>query len=248
MKLRNLYLHGDLAKVYGKKHRVFANTFRDALRIVDCNHPGFLRRVIRGNWHCLRGDRTMKRSHEMAEHHVGMPISGDFHLVPVATGGKGRTGKIIFSIIIGGALLATGIGGALGAAALPGTGASLGLGFGLGASSGFLGLSYGTIALMGAGILLGGLNMLLTPTPKDSHADQKKTSFTFDGPVNAGDEGLAIPILYGELIVGGVTIASDIRSGQPASVSGGGGIGGGGTTVGRTIGGGTGSFSHSSSV
>jgi hypothetical protein len=44
----HLHLYGALAKLYGKKHKVYASTFRDALKIVECNHPGFLRRVNRG--------------------------------------------------------------------------------------------------------------------------------------------------------------------------------------------------------
>jgi predicted phage tail protein len=185
----------------------------------------------------------------MYEHHVLMPLNGDFHLVPVATGGKGRTGKIIFSIIIGGALLATGIGGALGAFGGVASGATLGAG--LGTSIGFMGISYGTVALMGAGLLLGGLSMLLTPTPKTDNSERKQTSFTFDGPVNTNDEGSAIPLLYGELIVGGVTIASDIRNGLASTGTGGtggkGSTGTGGTGAitgdsGVTVGGGSTGF------
>jgi predicted phage tail protein len=154
------------------------------------------------------------RASQIYQHQVGVPRSrGEWHLVPAMAGGKNSsTGKIIFSIIIGGALLATGIGGALDAAALPGTGASLGLSFGLGASSGFLGLSYGTIALMGAGFLLGGLNMLIAPTPKTSSADKKPTSFAFDGPGEIDDEGGPVPILLGEAIIGGVRVASALTS------------------------------------
>ena len=222
---RNLYLHGPLAKVYGPKHKVYAASFKDALRIVDCNHPGFLRRISRGNWHCLRGDRTIKRSIQMEEHHILMPTTGDYHLVPVATGGKGRTGKIVLTIVIGGALLATGIGGALGA---------FGGAAGFGASTGFLGLTYGTVALMGAGLLLGGLSMLLTPVPKDRNSpgdkDNAPTSFTFDGPVNVLEEGSAVPCLYGELIVGGVAIASDVRSGIGTSTGGSASVPGTGTS------------------
>lgn len=224
--LRTLHLHGDLAKTYGKRHRVFAETFHDALRIVDCNHPGFLRRIGRGNWHCLRGDRTLKRSFEMYPHHVVLPISGDLHLVPAVAGGKSRGTKIIFSIVIGGALLATGIGGALGAFGAAGAG--------LGTGIGFMGITYGTVALMGASILLGGLSMLLTPVPKDTNtADRKQDSFTFSGPVNAGDEGTSIPLPYGELIVGGVTVASDINNGDSGNV--GSAVGGG---AGASVGGG----------
>jgi predicted phage tail protein len=210
MNLRTLHLYGELAKTYGKRHRVCAGSFHDAIRVVDCNHPGFLRRVSRGNWHCLRGDKTLKRSFEMYPHHVMIPVGGDLHLLPAVSGGKSQTLKIILTVVIGGALLATGIGGALGAF---GAGAT-----GLGLAGTGLSISFGTMALMGAGILLGGLQMLLTPVPKDtSRNGQQQDTWSFDGPQNVSDEGVSVPLVYGELIVGGVTIASDISNGNPAT-------------------------------
>lgn len=162
----------------------------------------------RASFHCLYGSPELEEAEELAEHQVFLPRSqGDFHLVPAMEGGKGRTGKVIFSIVVGGALLATGIGGAVAA----GSGGLTGAAFG--ASTGFLGLSYGTVALMGAGMLLGGINQLLTPTPKVNSEEQKTTSFTFDGPGGVTDEGGPIPLVYGEVITGGVTIASSIIDG-----------------------------------
>jgi predicted phage tail protein len=150
----------------------------------------------------------MKHSREMYPHHIELPLQGDFHLIPVAAGGKSRSTKIIFSIVVGGVLLATGIGGALGAFGAV-TGGLMG---GFAATTGFLGITYGTVALMGAGLLLGGLSMLLTPAPKITSEDQKATSFTFDAPANAIDEGSPVPLVYGLVIAGTATIASDIRS------------------------------------
>lgn len=231
---RTLHLYGDLAKRFGKTHKVCVETLSEAIRIVECNHPGFLRRVRNGQFHCLRGDKTLKRSTEMHPHQTVIPSRGDLHLIPVASGAKSRGLKIVFSIVVGGALLATGIGGALGAF---GAGAT-----GLGVAGTSLAISFTTLSLMGAGILLGGLSMLLAPTPK-GEGERKQTSFTFDAPVNAGDEGGPVPLLYGELIVGSVTIASDIRTGYGSFNGGTTGytkFGSGGT--GTTVGGGTGTF------
>jgi predicted phage tail protein len=239
MTLRTLHLYGDLAKKYGKNHRVAAGSLHEAVRIVECNHPGFLLRVRRGTFHCLHGDKTLKRSTEMMEHQVVLPrATGDFHLIPVAAGAKSRTGKIIFSIVVGGALLATGIGGAVAGGAFAAGGATTTAAFG---ASAFMGISYGTVALMGASIFLGGLSMLLTPAPKVNSENQKPTSFTFSGPVNAGDEGSAIPLVYGHIITGSVTIASDIRSGYGSMAYGSGGDGGGG---GMNYGGGFGAYDY----
>ena len=241
MTLRTLHLYGDLAKTYGKKHTVASAVMVEALRIVDCNHPGFLRRVHRGQFHCLRGAKTLKGSSEMHPHHVIIPVEGDLHLIPVATGAKSRTAKIIFSVIVGGALLATGIGGALAPLASGG-----GFGGGAVALGVHLGVTYGTVALMGAGLLLGGISMLLTPVPKDP-GERKPTSFTFDGPLNAGNEGGPIPLLYGELIVGGVTIASDISS-SASGYNAGGTATGGILTSGMNIGGTRSNFSYVNTV
>lgn len=210
--LRKLHLYGTLADRYGEEHEVAAMTLPEAIRIVECNHPGFMRVVRHGKWHCARGD-VLDSAVDLGAHahHLYTPSGGgDFHLVPAMEGAKSQTVKTIFTIVIGGALLATGVGGALAAAALPGTGASLGLGFGMGMSSGILGLSYGTITLLGAGFLLGGISMLLAPTPQTDTAERKPTAFSFDGPANVSDEGGAIPIVIGEIITGTVTVASSV--------------------------------------
>jgi predicted phage tail protein len=255
--LTKLHLYGSLAERYGPEHNIPVGVaILDAVRIVECNHPGFLREVQRGQFHVAIGDGRVgyndneielqgSRAVEIHQHQICVPrSSGEWHLIPALTGEKSRTAKIIFSVIIGGALLATGIGGALGAAALPGTGASLGLGMGLGATSGFLGLSYGTIALMGAGFLLGGLNQLLAPTPKTNAADKKPTSFAFDGPGEIDNEGTAVPILCGEAIIGGVRIASSLRSygANPTALPIGGSTSGSGNGIGTPNGFGAGSF------
>lgn len=228
MEARTLHLHGALATTYGPTHEVVASSLPDALRIVDCNHPGFLSRVRVGSFHCLHGSDALEESQELAEHQVLLPrATGDFHLVPVAEGGKGRTGKMIFSIVVGGALLATGIGGA----AIFGTGST-----GLFVAGTSIGLSFGSLALMGGAMLLGGISQLLTPSPKTDTTDRKPTSFTFSGPGSVDDEGGPIPLIYGEVVTGGVAIASSLLDGygsttheSPGLKGFGGGVTSGGT-------------------
>jgi predicted phage tail protein len=230
---RNLHLHGSLAEQFGAVHEVVAGSLPDALRIVNCNHPGFLQRIRRGSFHCLHGSPVIDDAAEIAEHHLFLPRqTGDFHLVPAAEGAKGRTGKMIFSLVVGGALLATGIGGA----AFGTFAGKMGfMGQALGASTGFLGLSYGTVALIGGAMMLGGLSQLLTPTPTVDSGDSKPTSFTFGGPSQVNEEGGPIPLIYGEVVTSGVTIASSIRDGygstSPYDPFG----GGGGVTTGGGV-------------
>jgi len=243
MALRKLHLYGPLADQFGTVHEVAAATISDALRIVECNHPGFGIKVKRGGYHCAIGDgrvdysetentievaRGTSSAEEIDPHALFLPRSkGDFHLVPALTGAKGRTFKTVFSIVVGGALLFTGVGGAAGVSAIAG-GSGVG-GTVAAVGSGVLGLSAGTTALLGAGLFLGGLNSLLAPTPQTNVEDESPTSFSFSGPSERSDEGGAIPILIGELIIGHTTIASSIEST---------GTGGGSYTYGGVSGGG----------
>lgn len=216
--LRKLYLYGSLAQTYGAEHEVAADSLPAALRIADCNYPGLLNRIQRGQFHCLHGGADIEEATELHEHQVTLPRArGDFHLVPVAEGAKGRSGKIIFQIVVGGALLATGVGGALGAF---GTAASQAGVTGFAASTGFLGLTYGTTALMGAALFLGGISQLLTPVPKVGSDERDPTAFTFGGPAQVNTEGGAVPLAYGEVIWSGITVAASIKNGYGGSYGG----------------------------
>lgn len=225
--LRTLHLYGDLGDRFGREHRVAAATIGDAIRVVDCNEQGFALAMRRRKFHVAHGDGRISygstrialgqsKAQEVQPHQYAVPrASGDWHLVPALEGSKGRGFKTVFSIVVGGALLATGIGGALGAfgqIAANGAGAAGSLGAGLATSTGFLGLSYGTVALMGASMFLGGINMLLAPTPKADTADRKPTAFGFDGPSETDDEGGPIPIIIGEVLTGPVRAASAITT------------------------------------
>ena len=213
MTARKLHLYGTLAERYGAVHEVACGTVSEAVRIVDCNHVGFCRDIRKMKFHIATGP-SLDDCEEMPEHQLFIPRStgGDWHLVPAIEGAKGKTGKIIFSIIVGGALLATGIGGAaFGAFGAAGSATAA-------TATGFLGLSYGTVALMGAGIFLGGLNMLLMPTPQTDTSEKKPTSFSFDGPGEVDDEGGPIHIIIGEVITGGIRIASSVESTQSGTL------------------------------
>ena len=133
------------------------------------------------------------------------PIS----FVPVVAG-AGAVGRIIAGIaLIALAIALPGIGlaaGAKGAAVIFGTTfSSISLGIG------FAGLS----------LVLGGVAQLLTPTPKvpqgaDNQDDPRK-SYSFSGIQNTSRQGVPVPIVYGETIVGSVVISAGIDTVQVAA-------------------------------
>jgi predicted phage tail protein len=146
------------------------------------------------------------KAQQLYLHQINVPRSrGEWHMIPAMSGASKGTMKIIFDVVVGGALLATGIGGALGAF---GAGAT-----GLGVAGTSLSMSFTTMALMGTGLLLGGLNMLMSPTPKSNTANNTPTSFSFGGPSETDAEGGPVPLLLGgPIMVSGVRIGSSLTS------------------------------------
>jgi predicted phage tail protein len=69
--------------------------------------------------------------------------------------------------------------------------------------------------------LLGGVAQLLTPTPKvpqgaDKQDDPRK-SYSFSGIQNTSRQGVPVPIVYGETLVGSVVISAGIDTVQVAA-------------------------------
>jgi predicted phage tail protein len=66
--------------------------------------------------------------------------------------------------------------------------------------------------------VLGGVAQLLTPVPKmaagkDSDKDPRK-SYSFSGIQNVSRQGVPVPVIYGETIVGSVVISAAIDISQ----------------------------------
>jgi predicted phage tail protein len=124
------------------------------------------------------------------------PIS----FVPVVSG-AGAFGRILAGIAIIAFAIVT-----AGAGLIPG----LGLGFGASTAIG--------IGLTGLSLVIGGVAQLLTPTPRvaqgaDTQDDPRK-SYSFSGIQNTSRQGVPVPIVYGETVVGSVVISAGIDTVQ----------------------------------
>jgi predicted phage tail protein len=106
----------------------------------------------------------------------------EIHLVPAIYGGKkGGLFKIIIgTIIVAAALVATG--GAFGGFIAAGGGLT----------------AAGTVAFLGATLILGGLMELLSPAPKADVGDKQEGSKYLGAPGNTVKAGTRIPLIYGE--------------------------------------------------
>ena len=191
--LRKIKLYGALAKFIG--HRVLeadVATAAEAVRFLVANWPDVERHMADQHYRVSIG--TYDLDPEELHHPAGAaPIS----FVPVISG-AGAVGRIIAGV----ALLAAAI-------FIPGFAAWAGP------------TAYALIIGVGSSLVLGGVAQLLTPTPKvaqglDSQDDPRK-SYSFSGIQNTSRQGVPVPIVYGETVVGSVVISAGIDTVQVAA-------------------------------
>lgn len=219
--LRKIKVYGALAKFL--KRRVFkadvANP-AEAVRFLLANYPAVRQHMSDQYYKVLVSDRPLDIGDEPEQLHLPVGETEDIRIIPVMAGAGGSTGQILAGIGLIAAAIVLG----------PAAGGFLGLGAGLGGATGAgaavsLGLVGGgfasAIGFLGASLVIGGVSQLLTPVPKvatgtDSEQDPRK-SYSFSGIQNVSRQGVPVPIVYGETIVGSVTISSAILTDDPES-------------------------------
>jgi len=192
--LRKIKLYGKLAKFIG--HRVLeadVATAAEAVRFLLANWPELEAHMSDQHYRVSVG--TYDLIAEELHHPAGAaPIS----FVPVVAGAGGE-----WNIIAGVALIA------LSFLIIP-----------LGIAAAGSGIAT-AVGLAGASLLLGGVAQLLTPTPEvpqgiDQQDDPRK-SYSFSGIQNTSRQGVPVPIVYGETLVGSVVISAGIDTVQVAA-------------------------------
>jgi predicted phage tail protein len=188
--LRKIKLYGKLAKFVG--HRILeadVATAAEAVRFLVANWPELERHMADQHYRVSVGsyDLDLEELHDPAGQQ-------EIKIVPVMAG-AGAVGRIIAGV----ALVAFSL-------LLPGVGAVIG------------GALMTKIGLLGGALILTGVAQLLTPTPKiptgpDTQNDPRK-SYSFSGIQNTSRQGVPVPIVYGETIVGSVVISAGIDTVQ----------------------------------
>jgi predicted phage tail protein len=201
--LRKIKLYGKLAKFIG--HRVLeadVATAAEAVRFLLANWPELEAHMSDQHYRVSIG--TYDIDLEELHHPAGAaPIS----FVPVVAG-AGAVGRILAGV----ALIAL--------AFIPGIGTATAAAIAAGAKAGLTVVGTALFGL-GASLALGGVAQLLTPTPKvpqgaDKQDDPRK-SYSFSGIQNTSRQGVPVPIVYGETIVGSVVISAGIDTVQVAA-------------------------------
>jgi predicted phage tail protein len=216
---RDIYLYGVAGELHGSHFRLDVASPAEAIRALMTLRPGLRRQLRDGMWRVVVGPPRLRNAitAEMLNMNAGaQPI----HIVPAAPPRGGGSGKSIGAIIvgvvlIGAAVVATGGLAAAFATPLIGTG---------------MGLTYGSVVLLGASMILSGVSGLLAqpPTPDantEMAAPTDRPSFLFNGVTNNSQQGGPVPLVFGTHLVGSVVVnaglnAEDIPTGESASAPG----------------------------
>lgn len=196
--LRKIRVYGRLAKFLGQ--RVFeadVASAAEAVRFLVVNFPQLEKHMADQHYRVSVGsyDLTLDELHDPAGQQ-------EIKVVPVLTG-AGATGRIIAGVALIALSLLFAPGAALASAAFTLGPAAVSIGVGIGVS-----------------LVLGGVAQLLTPTPKintpgtpQDNNDPRK-SYSFSGIQQTSRQGVPVPIVYGETLVGSVVISAGIDTVQ----------------------------------
>lgn len=210
---KEVRVYGPLAKFVGFR-RIMAEVSNaaEAVRMLIANFPGLEQHMIEHDY------KVVVDRYEADVEEIGFPASQTIQIIPVVGGAGGGVGKVIAGIaLVAGAII-------LG----PAVGGFFGLGAGLATSgagivSAGVAIAAGTIGL---GLIGLGVAQMLTPTPKlnatgqgfarqgatssEGTAQDPQDSYSFSGIQNTSKQGVPVPLIYGETVVGSIVISAGI--------------------------------------
>lgn len=196
--LTTIRLYGQLAKFL--KRRVFraaVSTPAEAVRALLVNFPELEEHMVKQHYQVSIGETTIDK--DELRNPLGQQ---EIKIVPVMAG-AGEVGQVIagIALVVASIFLAPIIAPILGAALAGGIATIAG---GIGAS-----------------LVLGGVSQMLAPTPtmgsygttdqwsssgRDAETDPRR-SYSFSGVQNVSRQGVSVPIVFGEALVGSVVIS-----------------------------------------
>lgn len=204
--LRTIRIYGALARFLKRKvFRAQVANAAEAVRFLLANFPQVEKHMADQYYEVRVGSRALQLGNDPSELHLPTGQREVISIIPVIAGAGGGTGKILAGIgLIAAAILIAPAGaGFLG----------LGAGFVAGATAAAVSTVVGTI---GVSLALGGVAQLLTPTPRlksggsasEGDYTDPKRSYSFSGVQNVSRQGVPVPVVYGEVIVGSIVVSA----------------------------------------
>lgn len=189
--MTRILLSGSLAKACGREHfkKLETGTAREAFGALKHTVPGF-EDFIRDS--ARRGQRyaIFRNRENVTEDRFALSGTTEIRIVPVIAGSKNGG---LFQTVVGIVLIAVGV---VVSFISGGTASPLGAG----------------LISMGIAMTIGGVVQMLSPTPKtgsqeDQASSENKPSYLFNGAFNSTQQGLPVPVVYGQMLVGSSVVA-----------------------------------------
>ncbi|MGQ7245509.1 hypothetical protein ACUN9V_18875 [Salinicola sp. V024] len=191
--MREIHLHGSLGDRFGGPFSLEVRDPAEAVRALSCQIDGFKDALLEGQWQVIRGSLDGGAEDDADTLELALGAKRELHILPSIGGAKSGAGKAILGVAMVGAAFATG------GLSLAGTAA--------------LGISSSTLAIAGGALALTGVSTMLASTAQTGSYENsanvdERPSFLFDGPVNNSAQGLAVPVIYGEINTGSIVASA----------------------------------------
>lgn len=188
----NVHLHGSLKQKFGELYQLDIIDAAEAIRALSVQLSGFETAIRDGSWHVVRGNSSLDES----SLNIKFGSESELHIMPAIAGSGSGTGKTILGAALIGASFFVPAAGVAGIAALSG----------------------GAVAVAGASLVLSGISTSLATQNTADYESQvspdERASFLFDGPVNRAAQGIAVPIIIGEVKTGSVVVSAGLSTEQ----------------------------------
>jgi predicted phage tail protein len=201
----NVQLHGLLAEEFGADSiEIYAKHIKDVFAGLSSRFGDkFKDTILEGAWHIASG----KQDNFLSEEMLDFPVeSTDLHVFPAILGAGGKPG--MGQIILGVVLIVV-------AVVAPYIAPYLGIVMG-GITAGGVATS---LAIAGVLSIAGGLMAMISKSPsmgmggyEGAAAADARPSFIFNGTVNNTEQGVPVPLVYGEHLTGSTVISAGITT------------------------------------
>lgn len=181
--LRRVRLYGALAKKFGREFHYDVNSPMEAVAALKATVPGFEAHMIE---HSEPGYHVFTGRENIGVDQLEHPTNQVIRIVPAIVGAK-KAG--VLQVILGIVLVVVGL---------------------------FTWWGDGTATIqLGVSLILSGVAQMLFAPPKPKQAAERedpsnRPSYSFDGPVNTAQQGNAVQVGYGRLIVGSQVISAGL--------------------------------------
>ena len=196
--LKTIKVYGSLAKFLGQRvFRAAVDTPIEAVSFLRANFEGLAAHMADYDYKVLVGTLELQAGSNPEQ--LSYPVGSEeaISIVPVVGGAGGRG---VGSIAIGAALIAASL-------LIPAGSVIFG--------SVIKATTLTSIGLTGGALVLGGIAQMLAPTPEtpETESDPRERSVaSFSGIQNVGRQGVPVPVVYGETLVGSVVISAGINT------------------------------------